>query len=235
MSEDVAVNSPPQKPARFQAWYEDLINFMLLNPAATQKEMAAYFDKSANYISLVTRSDVFQERLAERRRDLAEAVNHQLVDKMGRVALRGLDIIADRLSPDAQQQSRTTLKTVSDITDKQLQRLGYGGGGGPSGVQVNVLNVPAGAASPGALREAQQTIRQDQAARLQTTPPLLELTPEDEPPSMQLSLLDVIAEPREEGEPEPSPPPPLDLLEEAEELGERLGFGDEVRLVAGGD
>lgn len=146
---------------KFQHWYEPLIDWMLANPDKKAYEAAAVFKKSVNYIYTVMASDVFKERYAERRAQITAELNDQILNRTARVAIKGLEIIENRL--ERQDVSKIKLETLSDVTNSALQRLGYGMPRGTS-VVVNNTNgtVVETGASRSAVEEARKEIRSNQ-------------------------------------------------------------------------
>lgn len=150
-------------PRTYQWWWEALVDWMIANPGKPVYHAATEFGKSVNYIYAVTSSDMFKERYNERRAAIAQGLNEQILEKTARVAVKGLDLIHDRLA--SQDVSKTKLETLTEVTDSALKALGYGVPRGPSVVvnNNNSAQVIETAASPATLLEARKRIRETQA------------------------------------------------------------------------
>lgn len=115
---------------------EYILSYMLQNPGASRKEIAAYFNVTPTWISIVTRSDAFRSRMAE---ILGESVVVAATET--RASLEALaDIAIERLAEkvEVSQDPEFLRKT----TDMALHRLGYAPVSSKApgaNVQVNLL------------------------------------------------------------------------------------------------
>lgn len=219
---------PVAKPARFHWWYESAIDWMLANPQGTLRECAKAMGCSENWFYTVAASDAFKARYEERRRELTNALNDSIANRLGRVAEKGLKIIETRL--DSQETAKLPTSLVVDMTDRVLSRMGWGVTGGGSNVTVNVQQnngqLVQEAASRQAIEEARAFIRRAPNDAAGVPEQQLDLVPtrtvsaEPEPNTTQLEL--EIEPPVKESEPSK-----VDPLAEVTEL---LG----LKLVAGG-
>jgi len=123
--------------------HDQMINWLLLNPEKSLRELADVFGYSQAWVSTVIHSDIFQAALKERQIQLASLVVQGIPDKLRRVA----DIGVEKLTQQLEQSEDP--KFVLDATDKILHRLGYApqsarapggmvGGQSPAGVTVSV-------------------------------------------------------------------------------------------------
>jgi len=151
------------EPKRFHWWYDSLIDWMLTNPDKPLKEAAVAFSVTPNFIYMLNSSDLFRERFAERRSQINSQLHSEILDRTARVASKGLQEIEKRL--DNQDVKKMNMDTLADVTDKALQRLGYGAPKGPQ-IVVNNTNVVETAASASAITAARESIRSDQFRRI---------------------------------------------------------------------
>lgn len=203
---------------RFHWWYESVIDWMLSNPDKAIRHAAASFDVSENWLYTVVSSDAFQERLAERRREISDAIKEEVLDRAGRVASKGLRELEKRL--DNQETSKIPLRSLSEVTETALKALGYGAGSGASIVVNNQNNVAVveTAASAETIHAVRQQMREGHAAVQSQLPiypgPELDLTAE---PSLD-GQLDLPIEPTQPPAPQTSPSLPEELIELAFDL-----------------
>jgi hypothetical protein len=137
-----------EKPARWQPakmswWYHAIIDFMIANPQATKKDMAARFKCSEMAIGLITNSDIFRAHFAARRKEFSEGLDATLHQELGKIAIKSLGIMSAVLE---KKGDAIPLMQLAEISDKVLDRLGYGIQAeaptpAPSGT-VNVFTAP---------------------------------------------------------------------------------------------
>lgn len=150
----------PKGPQGFKWWYESIIDAMILGPEKTKAEIAKELGVSVHYLYQITSSDVFQARYAERRAELNTHIAEEITNRLGGLALRGLDIIKERM--DNQEASKLPLEEVQSATDMALRSLGYGVKQPGAGVNVQInQQIPTGA-SPEILHTARHRIRSQQ-------------------------------------------------------------------------
>lgn len=111
--------------------HEDIIEWLILNPGARQKDVAAHFGYSLTWISNITRSDIFKARLAERKAEVYSQVHQDVQEKMTTLADIGIEKIQEEL--ETSQDKRFLL----DVTRMALTGLGFGANksAAPAGVQ----------------------------------------------------------------------------------------------------
>jgi hypothetical protein len=116
-----------------QDWHESVIDMMLKHPGITKSDIARRMNKSLTWISIITNTDAFLQRLAERREELNSTLAATIAEKMGDVADAGLDELGRRLVTQG-----TTMETddVVKITTGMLKHLGYGA---PKGTGLSVV------------------------------------------------------------------------------------------------
>jgi hypothetical protein len=111
------------QPSKMSWWYHSILDFMMANPQATKKEMAAYFHCSEVAINLITNSDIFRAHFAARREQFAEILDASIHQKLATIADKSLGILSEVL--DKKRESIPLMQLV-EIQDKVLDRLGYG-------------------------------------------------------------------------------------------------------------
>ena len=99
--------------------HEQILNWLLLNPERSQGECAKFFNVTESWLSVIINSDVFQQRLLEKRQMMDRRVTDVLEAKARNVINKGLDRL-EEIIPVA-----TDPRLILDTTDKLLGRLGY--------------------------------------------------------------------------------------------------------------
>lgn len=132
--------------------HDAMIDFIMVNPRATQIEIAAHFGYTKQWVSKLFCSDAFQARLAERRQDLIDPTIVATVDeKLSTLANQSLDVLIAKM--DTSNNFDQALK-VAELSTKAL---GYGAKQvGQANVQNNfVVALPEKSADAGAWLKAQ--------------------------------------------------------------------------------
>lgn len=120
---------------------EIMIDYMLTHPGVTQDEIAAVFDRTPTWISIVINSDSFKAALEERRREFADPVIMATIkDKLQAAASKSIEMIVERLHGPIPPKDDFLLETAKLAT----AALGYGAkSGGDNGPQVQfIVNMP---------------------------------------------------------------------------------------------
>lgn len=132
--------------AKVRYSHDAMIDLMIAEPSIRQNDLAAIFDRTPAWVSIVINSDAFQARLEQRR---AELVDPQIIasikDRISAVATASLDRMLEKLSGPLPATDNFILESAKLAT----KALGYGareGGGGQTNVAV-VIQVPQKAAS----------------------------------------------------------------------------------------
>jgi len=139
---------------RLAPTHEAIMDWILLNPGKGLRECAAFFGYSVGGIGWIVNSDLFQAKLAERRREIETVLAADIPAKLtilGSVAIdRTLEVIEKTTDPDV----------IVDIFDKTLHRLGYAPSKqtGPA-IQFNTQN-NSFTVSPEELRQAKAVMLQ---------------------------------------------------------------------------
>lgn len=102
--------------------HEALADYMLINPGCTLREMAQVFGYTGAWICTVTRSDMFQAYMAERREHVSALVHESLPKKLEAAA----HLATERLIETLERTSDGEM--IVDIFDKVLHKCGYAPG-----------------------------------------------------------------------------------------------------------
>jgi hypothetical protein len=143
---------------RWNWWYSAIADLMIAHPEWTKDEIATHLKKHPGTIYLITGTDLFQAHLAERKRQWHEVHDQALLQRLGKVALQGLDVLSTQIE---KKKDIVPIQQMAGITMDALDRLGYSPQKGPSVVvnnNQNNLNVQP-AASLDALEEARKAMR----------------------------------------------------------------------------
>ena len=103
--------------------HEAIMNWMLLNPGLPMRYCAQEFGVSQSWLSVLKNSNLFRARLAEKQKEVDVAVQEHVIgleEKMKGVAELGVERLA------AMVEDSKDPKFLLDVTDKVLNRLGYG-------------------------------------------------------------------------------------------------------------
>ena len=156
---------------RMNWWYDSIIDWMIRNPGQPLYKCADEIGRSRSAVYAVVSSDVFQMALAERKAAFAKDHDFAIVTKSARIANLALDLQLETLE---KKRAAVGIKTLKEIGDSALARLGYGpktptGPGvtvnnnyGP-GAGGNVTVLPVNKAD---LEAARQQLRQNEQRRL---------------------------------------------------------------------
>jgi hypothetical protein len=114
-----------------------VIDYMLLNPEQTQRQIAKYFDYTEGWLSRMINSDAFQDRFAARKKEMLGPdvilAMRGTEERLTALANDSLDKLQEKLH-NADPNMDVLLKTA----DLALRAKGYGAK--QSGVNVNVNN-----------------------------------------------------------------------------------------------
>ena len=160
---------------KLKAWHEMLADYILLNPTATQQQIADHFERSPQMVQRVLSSDLFKMYFEQRKKSFYDKVDETAVDRIQRklhgVTERALDVLDEKI----QNERRTIgLEQIRDTLDMTLKAVGYGSPkSGGSVSQTNVTVVVD--------RSALQEARELHAQRRDAAPLGAALTPPDVP------------------------------------------------------
>ncbi len=168
------------QPSKMTWWYESVIDWMILNPEKNLKDCADAFEVTPTWMYTLTNSDIFKERLAERREAHSNAISLGVVEKANALADMALDAAIDKFH-DVSSAPDMKLSTAMNTAEKAFELAGIGGkarvpAGNPMFVQNNFI--PAEAST---LEAARQRILQRQSeAPAPALPELKNVTPATE-------------------------------------------------------
>jgi hypothetical protein len=160
-------------PAKFNYWYETIIDLMIANPDMKQGERAARLGRTQAWMSLIENSHGFRERYALRRAEHSARISQNIEDKLHNVTSLALDKLTDAL---ATKDIKPEL--ALQATDTLLQRLGYSGkpqtgaAAQQSGPMVVQIIAPVSAE---VLKTAQTSIRAYEESTLNAPPAQVQL------------------------------------------------------------
>lgn len=101
--------------------HEEILKFLVCNPHLRLRDVAAHFNVSQSWLSIIIHSDAFQEKLAElQEKDYIMSIQ-PLREKMRGIASMALDKVAEELD-----NPNVTLTAAVEIGSTFLDRLGYG-------------------------------------------------------------------------------------------------------------
>lgn len=117
-------------------WHENMSDFMISNPKAGNRELAAHFGMSEPWTSTITRSDVFQAYHALRLEKHRKMVSESVIEKTEGLARLSLDVLEERIE---RERASLNYGAVKETAEMALKALGYGGRAAPGpAVQVNL-------------------------------------------------------------------------------------------------
>lgn len=134
--------------AKLQEWHKDMIDYLILNPRATMRQMAEHFGVSKTWLSLVKNSDAFQSAYGARREDLSRAITANLAERVTTLSEIVTDELTRRVDENAEKYSVRELREILETT-LRASGLSSGAPGGNSQLSLNLGNAP-----PSVLHEA---------------------------------------------------------------------------------
>jgi hypothetical protein len=150
------------QPKKIQWWWEAIIDEMLAHPEWDKRQIAAKLNVTPQTIYNITTTDMFQLRWSQRREQVSKEITEQISNLTGKVAVRALETMYDRLAVES--RDKVPLKALTSIADSTLSHLGFSpnlpGKAVPSqSVEVKVT------VAPQVLAQAQDKLRQMEAQR----------------------------------------------------------------------
>ena len=155
--------------------HEQMLNWLLLNPDKSLREMADFFGYTQAWVSSIIHSDIFKAALKDRQIQVAALVGASIPEKLRRAA----DIGVEKLT--AQIEKSENPDFILDATDKLLHRLGYapqsarapggmvnGQGAARTEINITVADLEAAQAIIASSARAQtQTLLEGEAQRVE--------------------------------------------------------------------
>lgn len=112
-------------PAKLRVWHTQLMDALILNPRASNTDLAAMFGTSKEYISALVSADLFRAQLEERRKERAAMVDQTVVQRLQEKVSVLAEATVERLT-DAVVTGDMTLEGVRETADMALRAIGYG-------------------------------------------------------------------------------------------------------------
>lgn len=109
-------------PGKLMWWHDAIIDTMIAEPRLTKKDIATKLSCTPTFIYMITNSDLFKARYAQRRQEYERQLGVGLVEKVAKVADATLDRILERVKDPGAQ---VPLQQLESLADKTLSRLGY--------------------------------------------------------------------------------------------------------------
>jgi len=111
---------------RVRYTHEALIDFIVANPTAKLPVVAAQFGLHPVTVRRLMTSDIFREKLAERRLELVDpAIMARLEDHFEAVALRSLEVLQEKLALPASMVSESLALKAAELGAKALSVGGF--------------------------------------------------------------------------------------------------------------
>lgn len=153
-------------------WHEALVDWMLLNPQKSKKEMAEAFGKDYQTIIVITNSEVFKARYEQAREALSGRVLADAKERLEGVACGSLGALAERIHENA---DKIPTKELRELADMSLRNLGYGPQSGGA-LQVFAPGSQFVSVAPDVLERSRQAM----LSRGTTPQPTIEHQPQEE-------------------------------------------------------
>lgn len=105
--------------------HDAIVDLILAEPAIEKQEIASRFGYSIKYVSIVTSSDAFRERLAQRKAQLVDPlIAASINDRMRALTERSLEVLLDKVN-----QPSSTVDASLALQAAQLGAKGLNIGG----------------------------------------------------------------------------------------------------------
>ena len=160
---------------KFRFWYDNVIDWMLANPGRSITECAKAVNRAPSTLYIVSNSDLFRTRFAQRRAEINSQMADEISDAVTGVALSGMRELQKRITENA---AKIPPGLLNEVATTALTRLGYGVPALNSPMANTQVNVNMQIA-PDVLREAQEKMRSLQTNNTQIItidPPIPSLT-----------------------------------------------------------
>lgn len=158
--------------AKMRISHELILNWLVLNPEKTQGDCAKHFNVTEAWLSVVINSDVFQARWAERKSFLADQTDKLIIAQTRGVVNEGLNRL-ETLVRSSQDPA-----FVLSTTDKLMGRLGFGQKTVGAPISVTQNNITVDSATLAAARASILGAATAEAARQNSEPEVIDVTPE---------------------------------------------------------
>ena len=132
--------------------HEAILEHMVANPKQKLSEVAAEFDVTPAWLSVLIHSDTFQEALRKKRDEVFHPAQISLQEKLTGMAHLALDKLGEEID-----NGKVSPALLLETSNGVLDRLGYGTKPAGGGSQTNIF---MGAVSSGALHDARAAFGQ---------------------------------------------------------------------------
>ena len=111
-----------------------IMDFLMANPTMHLSDVAKHFGYTQPWLSQIIHSDAFQNMLKEKQNIAFHHTVLPLREKITQAAHQALDKVMNLLPQE------TELRTVKDVAESMLDKIGYGSKGIPAGATINQQN-----------------------------------------------------------------------------------------------
>ena len=158
-------------------WHEQVVDWMLCNPHLKLGQCAVHFDVTANWISSLIHTDLFEEYKSLRFQQHQDRVSHSVISHVSGLAGLSLGVLQERIK---EEKETIQLGLVKDVAEMTLKALGFG----PKPTAAsNTINLNLNGASPEILAEARETLK---GTHIRNTQDVSEAKVLDDLPNMPL-------------------------------------------------
>lgn len=113
------------EPQRMKPWHEQVADFIIAQPQASLKDVAAFFEVTPTFIYMLTGSDMFRAHLRKKQDAVSQGIIFDTKEKLQGLCHMAIDDIAERLAAKTASE-----RLVTDTFSRTLSALGFDGGGG---------------------------------------------------------------------------------------------------------
>lgn len=105
--------------AKLNTAHNGMMDYILQNPGASLRELSAHFGYTVPWCCRVINSDIFQSRLAERRKDIEGLIAHDIPAQLKAAAGLAIERITEEIGKSQDPEF------LLDAFDKVMHRAGY--------------------------------------------------------------------------------------------------------------
>lgn len=127
-----------KQPKKLAQWHHELLNYLVAHPRASLTEVAAHFNVSMSWVSMVKNSDLFQEKLAEMRGEIQSEVVATVRQRAEAFVEAGLDALTNKVQHAPNQ---ITVKDLAGAVTVGAEILGLTNRGSPAPSQTVNLHL----------------------------------------------------------------------------------------------
>lgn len=112
----------------------EIMDYMMANPSMNLGDVARHFGYTQPWLSCIIHSDAFQTMLREKQNTAFHHTVLPIREKITQVAHQTLDKLANMLP------NETDVRTVAQVADSMLDRIGFGSKPINGNTQINIQN-----------------------------------------------------------------------------------------------